>query len=254
MKKIFSLLFLVVIFAFGGCEKTDNNEVIPSIPSVEIETDDNENERKKYYAVSTVNGLRLRKSPSTTATTVGYLDKNDAVIYIEKQGDFVKTKYKNGYAYVHESYLNLMEIESADEKIENAIMEGCNLLGFPYVWGSQRYHWGNGKLNSNFVYGEFDCSAFVQYVYYMSNDIILDVTSRAQAYNGKEIPKNELKRGDLMFFTNASRKNKVGNERIGHVGIYFGNNYILHTASDHAVLEPISSTRWSYYITARRVL
>ena len=92
MKKIFSLLFLVVIFAFGGCEKTDNNEVIPSIPSVEIETDDNENERKKYYAVSTVNGLRLRSSPTTSSSTVGYLDKNDAVIYIEKQGEeyFIK--------------------------------------------------------------------------------------------------------------------------------------------------------------------
>ena len=55
-------------------------------------------------------------------------------------------------------------------------------------------------------------------------------------------------------WTNASRKNKVGIERIGHVGIYFGNNYILHTASDHAVIEPISNTRWGYYVTARRVV
>ena len=38
------------------------------------------------------------------------------------------------------------------------------------------------------------------------------------------------------------------------VGIYFGNNYILHTASDFAVLEPISSLRWSYYISARRII
>ena len=57
-----------------------------------------------------------------------------------------------------------------------------------------------------------------------------------------------------MFFTNASRYNKTGNERIGHVGIYFGNNYILHTASDHAVIEPISAQRWNYTITARRVV
>ena len=57
-----------------------------------------------------------------------------------------------------------------------------------------------------------------------------------------------------MFFTNESRKNLSGNERIGHVGIYFGNNYILHTASDHAVIEPISNTRWGYYITARRLV
>ena len=97
-------------------------------------------------------------------------------------------------------------------------------------------------------------TALVQYVYYKSNGVILDLTSRAQSLNGKEVKRSELKRGDLMFFTNASRKNKVGIERIGHVGIYFGNNYILHTASDHAVIEPISNTRWGYYVTARRVV
>ena len=57
-----------------------------------------------------------------------------------------------------------------------------------------------------------------------------------------------------MFFTNASRKNNTGIERVGHVAIYLGGNYILHTASDHAVIEPISATRWSYYITTRDVL
>ena len=84
---------------------------------------------------------------------------------------------------------------------------------------------------------------FVKYFQISNVDIFL-----------KEVKRSELKRGDLMFFTNASRKDKTGMERIGHVGIYFGNNYILHTASDHAVIEPISSVRWSYYVTARRVI
>ena len=140
------------------------------------------------------------------------------------------------------------------ENIEKAIEFGANLLGYPYVWGSQRYHWGNGKLNTNFVNGEFDCSAFVQYIYYKTNGVLLDVTSRAQSLEGKLVEKRDLQRGDLMFFTNASRKDKVGIEKVGHVGIYFGNNYILHTASDYAVIEPISSTRWSYYLHSRRVV
>ena len=147
-----------------------------------------------------------------------------------------------------------MEIESENDKIESAISLGSSLLGYPYVWGSQRYHWGNGILNKNYVHGEYDCSALVQYVYYKSNGVILDVTSRAQSLNGIKTSRSDLKRGDLIFFTNESRKNKTGLEKIGHVGIYFGNNYILHTASDHAVIEPISTTRWGYYITARRVV
>lgn len=74
------------------------------------------------------------------------------------------------------------------------------------------------------------------------------------SFNNFCVKKENLARGDLMFFTNQSRKDKVGIERIGHVAIYLSNNYILHTATDHAVIEPISPTRWSYYITTRRVV
>ena len=253
MKKIFFMLCLAFVCALYGCTGTpslENN----TTPEIDVEIDNDELDRKKLYAISTVNSLRLRSKASTSSSTVGYLDKDDAVPIIAKQGNFIKTVYKNKYAYVHSSYCTVMKIDYTGDEIEDAISLGCELLGFPYVWGSQRYHWGNGKLNSNFVFGEFDCSAFVQYVYYISNNVILDVTSRTQAYNGTKIDKTQLKRGDLMFFTNESRQNKVGNERIGHVGIYFGNNYILHTASDYAVLEPISKTRWSFFVTARRVL
>lgn len=210
--------------------------------------------KKKYYAVSTVNSLRVRSSANTNSNVLGYLDKGDAVLILEQDNGFYKTIYKEKSAYVSTFYCTMMEIESAGENVENAIDLGSSLLGYPYVWGSQRYHWGNGKLNSNFKNGEFDCSALVQYVYYISNNVILDVTTRTQINNGIEVQLNDLKRGDLMFFTNASRQYKTGTERIGHVGIYFGNNYILHTASDHAVIEPISQSRWNYYITARRVV
>ena len=185
---------------------------------------------------------------------LGYLDKNDALLIVGEKEGFYKTIFKEKEAYVSKNLCSIMKIEYSDDKSERAIDVGSTLMGYPYVWGSQRYHWGNGKLNSNFIKGEFDCSALVQYSYYHSDKILLDVTSRAQSKNGVHVEKNNLKRGDLMFFTNASRKNKVGTEKIGHVGIYFGNNYILHTASDHAVIEPISSLRWSYYLFSRRVV
>ncbi|MDE7208316.1 MAG: C40 family peptidase [Clostridia bacterium] len=43
-------------------------------------------------------------------------------------------------------------------------------------------------------------------------------------------------------------------ERVGHVALYLGDNYILHTASDHAVIEEISAKRWSYFIVAKRFI
>ena len=261
MKKFIVLLLVLFILPFGACASNKDGSI--DIPPVEVlplpddgatEEDDSDAERKKKtYLVSTVNSLRVRSSTSNNSAVLGYLDKNDTVMCVEKVGKYYKTVFKEKTAFVYADYCTIMEIDSAENSVENAIDLGSSLLGHPYVWGSQRYHWGNGVLNKNFVDGEFDCSALVQYIYYKSNNVILDVTSRAQSYNGVEVKKSELQRGDLMFFTNASRKNKTGEERIGHVGIYFGNNYILHTASDHAVIEPISALRWSYYLTARRV-
>ncbi len=222
-------------------------EVLPDEP-VEDEI------KKKAYVKALVNSLRVRNGASGQAKTVGYLDKGDLVVLTGETENYYKTVYKESVAYVYKSYCTIVEVEMANDSVEKAIELGSSLLGYPYVWGSQRYHWGNGKLNSNFVKGEFDCSALVQYVYYLSNAVILDVTTRTQVKNGVEVDIDQLSRGDLMFFTNESRKNKTGIERIGHVGIYFGDNYILHTASDHAVIEPISQTRWSYFESARRVV
>ncbi len=273
MKRLFIIICLTTALWLGGCNSLDNQganlpnlvpPIVEELPEIENGSNDGESnesfdqeeeeKKKKRYAVSSVNSLRIRSGASTNSTVVGYLDKNDAVQILDTLGNYYVTVYKEKTAYVSKTYCTVMEVDLASEDIERAIDQGAMLLGHPYVWGAQRYHWGNGKLNANFVAGEFDCSALVQYVYYHSNDVILDVTSRAQAYNGKHVDKSQLQRGDLMFFTNSSRYNLTGNERIGHVGIYFGNNYILHTASDHAVIEPISNLRWSYYVTARRVV
>ena len=104
-----------------------------------------------------------------------------------------------------------------------------------------------------FTADEFDCSSLMQYIFYRGAGVELDVTTRTQILQGEETPREEIGRGDLLFFTNASRKNKTGIERVGHVALYLGGNYILHTASDFAKVEEISALRWSYFLTARRV-
>ena len=268
MRKIFVFLLCLSITLFGGCNSYKFSENLnppiqnqPSTPPLdnnipnedEFVDNDEEEKKKKLYISSKTNSLRIRSGAGSTYKILGSLDKNDMLLYVGTQGNYYQTNYKEQTAFVHKDYCELVELEMANDQIEKAVDFGSTLLGYPYVWGSQRYHWGNGKLNANFVNGEFDCSAFVQYIYYVTNGVILDVTSRSQSLNGTKVD-SDLQRGDLMFFTNASRKDKVGLEKIGHVGIFLGGNYILHTASDHAVIEPISNTRWSYFLTARRVV
>ncbi len=211
----------------------------------------------KYSSMilSDTQGLNIRSGPSTGSAVVGSMDKGDMLRYEGSVNGWYKTVYKQRVAYVYagNNYAHIVQMkQSSSDKIERIISIGEELMGYPYVWGSQRYHWGNGVLNKNFVQGEFDCSALMQYIFYMGGGILLDLNTRTQVLQGATVANGDLKRGDVMFFTNASRYYNTGVERVGHVALYLGNNYILHTASDHAVIEEISSTRWSYFITAKR--
>jgi len=202
---------------------------------------------------ATVTGLNVRIAPNASASILGRLSKGDLVAFYGEDNGWYTTFYKEKRGYVSAKYCEVMQFSKGDERTENIVEEGKKLLGHPYVWGSQRYHWGNGKLNTDFVAGEYDCSALMQYIFYKTDKTLLGLTSREQANQGDKLDKSALKRGDLMFFTNYSRKHLTGIERVGHVGLYLGGNYIMHTASDYACIEEISSVRWSYFMWGSRM-
>lgn len=209
------------------------------------------------YARAKVNGLNLRAGPGSGYTSLGYINAGDMVVLLSQEGDWYKTQYKNKTAYISasQSYTEAFEIELSDnDAIEKVIQEGLQLLGFPYVYGAIRYHDGSGKKLSNFDPTKYDCSSLMQYIFYHGASVNLNMTTRTQVKQGAYVPKSDIKRGDLIFFTNSSRYNNTGVERIGHVALYLGENYILHTASDYAVIEEISAQRWKYYIETRRLV
>lgn len=238
----------------NSSEKTENDGTTDT--SVANGFPESAEEGKDVLVLSLVNGLNVRSGRGTSYASIDTLDKGDMVAYVSCADGWYETVYKERAAYVsaNENYTSLYYMDKGSERAESVIGVAKTLLGYPYVWGSQRYHWGNGILNTNFVAGEFDCSALTQYAYYKGAGVLLDVTTRAQVKQGTPVGFDDLERGDLMFFTNSSRYHLTGTERVGHVAIYLGDNYILHTASDHAVIEPISPSRRSYFIEGRRVL
>lgn len=211
---------------------------------------------KAQYIYVHSDGLNVRAGAGTSYTSLGTVESDILLKYTGKVGDWYQTTYKNRTAYVSAkpAYTSVTLLDEGETDVENVIEEGLRLMGVPYVYGAVRLHDGKGNFLKGFTVKQFDCSSLMQYIFYQGAGVLLDVTTRTQVVQGKAVAKENLKRGDLMFFTNASRKNKKGLERIGHVAMYMGDNYILHTASDYAKVEQISATRWSYFITARRVL
>lgn len=199
--------------------------------------------------------VNIRSGAGTNYAVRGKTEEATLYAYGGKSGGWYETSYKHGKAYVSAGYFTVVELEKSDNPlIEEVVSRGVECLGIEYVYGAARLHDGKGHLSSAFKKTAFDCSSLMQYIFYYGAHVNLDVNTRTQVYQGKTVGRADLKRGDLMFFTNASRYNNKGVERVGHVALYLGDGYILHTASDYAKIEKISSKRWSYFIQAQRIL
>ena len=104
----------------------------------------------------------------------------------------------------------------ADPDFAALITEAERYLGFPYVWG------GSSPSTS------FDCSGFVCYVYTHSGVHNLPRTTAQGIYNQcARISPSEAKPGDIIFFTGTYDSPGP----VSHVGIYVGNNMMIHCGS-----------------------
>ncbi len=71
----------------------------------------------------------------------------------------------------------------------------------------------------------FDCSGFVYFVYKEALNKKIPRRSIDQAQYGYKINKNELQKGDLVFFDTSSKGH------VNHSGIYIGNGKFIHSSS-----------------------
>lgn len=234
---------------------SDSGGSSPEYREDEPSADEAPKEAVIAYLKVTSDGVNIRSGAGTAYSVRGQAEKSTLYSFTENSDGWYKTGYRNKTGYISGKYCSLVNMPSSqNELIEAVIMEGCKLLGTPYVYGAVRLHDGRGNMYKSFTADEFDCSSLMQYIFYKGAGKLLDVNTRTQVYQGTTVTKSQLKRGDLMFFTNAQRKNNKGIERIGHVALYLGDNYILHTASDYAKIEQISAARWGYFIQGQRII
>ena len=128
------------------------------------------------------------------------------------------------------------------KKIDDLLAEAQTYLGTPYRYGGMTR---NG----------IDCSAFVLSVFGAVTGMNLPRVADSQAQEGEKIEKDQLQKGDLVFFSHQGRG------RISHVGIVEevspeGDVKFIHAATSKGVM--ISSLNDSYwgpkYRFAKRVI
>ena len=153
-------------------------------------------------------------------------EKEDDEIYEELEDylsyEFTETEkmeIRNLYLFIKYGYATTDKITGIpgeafnDETFAKLMQEATKYIGFPYQWG------GSTPETS------FDCSGFVCWVYTHSGVHNLPRTTAQQIYNQcTPVSKDEVKPGDLVFFTGTYQSSNP----VTHIGIYVGDNQMLH--------------------------
>lgn len=121
---------------------------------------------------------------------------------------------------------------------ESIVKTARQYIGIPYRWGGESPQSG------------FDCSGFTMVVYQL-NGLDLPRSSQLQWKSGRPIKRNQLSKGDLVFFATSSGR------RVSHVGIYSGNGKFLHASGTGQKIKSadLSNAYWrGRYVGARSYL
>ena len=130
--------------------------------------------------------------------------------------------------YVESSYTDYdIPPEALDDEVFAAIIkEAEKYLGYPYVWG------GSSPSTS------FDCSGFVSWVINHSGWDVGRLGAQGLCNICTPVSSANVKPGDLVFFTGT-----YDTPGVSHVGIYVGNNMMIH-CGDPISYANLNSNYW----------
>lgn len=201
-------------------------------------------------AIINADVLNVRSGAGTSysvVTTVRYGNKLPIISYTN---GWYNVKVGNTSGYISGEYVTIANENQSSNPVvketpliqsnysgEDVVAKAEEYLGVPYIWGG-------------FTPVGFDCSGLVQYVYKQLG-ITLERTTYYQVHQGMIVDRNDLKPGDLIFFTT----NDDDPNDISHVGIYKGNDLFIQSPQpgDYVRVSNLNSAYYSnrYYVAKR---
>ena len=120
---------------------------------------------------------------------------------------------------------------------EQLVATAKQYLGYNYSWGGMSPSTG------------FDCSGFANYIYNLYGYSLERVAQSIYIHDGVAAGKDELRPGDLLFFGG-------GTGSINHVGIYAGNDQMIHSSSydTGVILSDLEGHYFARLVGAKRVI
>lgn len=134
--------------------------------------------------------------------------------------------------------------QAVNQKADQIIATGKSLIG--------KATYSNTQYKPTAPY-KFSCASFLMYIFEKNGVDLGTYNEDYMLKQGKAVSRSQLQKGDLVFF----KSKKTGTDS-DHVGIYIGNNKLLHMADtkQNIVISDMNSKPYykDNYYAARRVL
>ena len=187
------------------------------------------------------NYVRFRTGPSTNYSIIATLNYGTAVQVLGKTNGWYKISYNGSTGYMSGDYIKIGDAPSSGgTALGEKIAAYCQqFVGYPYVYGGASPSTG------------FDCSGLMYYVYGQFGYSIQRGAGSQYAYSGTSVAKSDLQPGDLVFFSSN------GFESVTHVGMYIGNNKIVHASGTNVgvIISDLTSSYYTrVYYGAKRII
>ncbi|GGB62412.1 gamma-D-glutamyl-L-lysine endopeptidase [Lentibacillus populi] len=142
---------------------------------------------------------------------------------VKEHTDRVEVMTPHGPLFIKKAAVTVFRATTGLEKQDGSkvVQAGEQFLGLEYFWGGM----------SSFGY---DCSGF-SYAMHKANGYLIPRDAGDQAENGEKVSYDQLLPGDLIFF--AYEEGKGG---LHHVGIYYGDEKMLHSPKTGKRIEIIA--------------
>ena len=249
MRRLLSVILAIIIFQFISCSKSSPVALQASPPSDQLTV------TKTGFVIQVGafqnldNAVRLTLSLNAKNLDAYYF-KHESGLYKVRFGNYLSRRpaqenaqrlkqagfIQEYFVVSPETYAISQFPQSGLESIRQEIVTRAHsFLGLPYRWGGYTPEKG------------FDCSGLTMAVYDLVG-LHLPRTSLAQFRSGTAVSKENLDRGDLVFFLSQNRN------RISHVGIYTGEGNFIHAPGENKIIqvESLSNQYFQNYFAGAR--
>ncbi len=168
--------------------------------------------------------VEVHTAANTSSAKAGTVKRGQTYqVLSQAEAGWVKIQAEDAAGYIRVPG-NASLVEKTSQKVDESVKKRRETVEYALQFVGGKYVYGGTDPNSG-----VDCSGFTRYVMAKAASISLPHSSGGQSSYGREVTVDQMRPGDLLFYSSGSR--------INHVAMYIGDGQIVHASTERTGIK-----------------